>query len=1051
MRPLVLEMSAFGPYSGKEVIDFNELENRNLFLITGPTGSGKTTIFDAISFALYGETSGSLRTAEGLRSHFSEADELTKVYLRFELKGLVYEVSRVPRQMRPKAKLEGLTEQKPTATLVIEDGEPKTVITGVGNVNKRIEEIIGINAEQFKQIMMIPQGEFKKLLTSDSQEREKVLQKLFDTGLYRKVQFELKEQAQQLGSKIKSKKVERDTLTTKIKSDEYDELTDLISAEDKQIQLIMTKTEELIDKDSKDKKVLEKQIIEIDSKVEKKIREKEIAITDNQNIEKLEKLNNTFKEHISRKELMDHKLKRINNGEKSLRLKPKEDNIVQREKELTNAKSEQNQVNKLLISSQNQLKEVKIEFEKETSDEAKQRRLDISIKLDKVKSFKPKVETIEGLEKALVKLTSELEINKANKIDNNGQTNNIVEEIAKCRLDIETSKDAELKLAKTSNEYQQLIIYGNQLTTLSGKLKSIINVEAEVKQSKANLVKQEAKVKEAEIVYKKSKMDFFANQAALIAKDLEEDMPCPVCGSIEHPCVAMDSNISVSKEDLEKYEKVFEKVKVGFATTTKEQVILEERLSNIQKEFNELLKNTSIEIFSDITTKSNSDKQIRIEQEKETNIRKNKELKIIENQLDENVKQNKTLTIKLKQLTLKQEKLSIESKEIDSINLELSKNLAIKKTELQHVFDEVPIELRTLKGMKKEESSLETILINAQSLLKQVKEKYEKINKKCIELTGKSSQLLKSIDNDIKLVLELKTKFEKQIIKSGFKSLEDYQKSKLLEEEIILMKTEQEEYKLTTEAFKKDIDELIKSTDNKHIVDVLIFDKIIDEFKTERKVLNLESGRKASRIEDNKHSVNDIKCLHNLISKKEEQYKLIGHLSNISNGKNKSMITFERYVLAAFLEDILEAANIRLKQMTQSRYTLARTGELSRKNKQSGLELEVFDTYTGKSRHVKTLSGGESFKASLSMALGLSDVVQSFAGGVRLDTMFIDEGFGSLDQESLDSAINCLVDLQKSGRLVGIISHVQELKERMDTRLEIKSSNRGSKSSFVIA
>jgi len=201
---------------------------------------------------------------------------------------------------------------------------------------------------------------------------------------------------------------------------------------------------------------------------------------------------------------MDHKLKRINNGEKSLRLKPKEDNIVQREKELTNAKSE---------------------------------------------------------------------INKANKIDNNGQTNNIVEEIAKCRLDIETSKDAELKLAKTSNEYQQLIIYGNQLTTLSGKLNSKIKVEAEVKQSKANLVKQETKVKEAEIVYKKSKMDFFANQAALIAKDLEEDMPCPVCGSIEHPCVAMDSNISVSKEDLEKYEKVFEKVKVGFATTTKEQVI----------------------------------------------------------------------------------------------------------------------------------------------------------------------------------------------------------------------------------------------------------------------------------------------------------------------------------------------------------------------------------------------------------------------------------------------------------------------------------------------
>ena len=183
---------------------------------------------------------------------------------------------------------------------------------------------------------------------------------------------------------------------------------------------------------------------------------------------------------------------------------------------------------------------------------------------------------------------------------------------------------------------------------------------------------------------------------------------------------------------------------------------------------------------------------------------------------------------------------------------------------------------------------------------------------------------------------------------------------------------------------------------------------------------------------------------------KSKRYELLGNLARVAQGQNPARVTFERYVLAAFLEDILEAANIRLNQMSQNRYQLYRTDEKERKNKQSGLELEVFDQYTGKARHVKTLSGGESFKASLSMALGLSDVVQSYAGGVRLDTMFIDEGFGTLDQESLESAINCLIDLQKTGRLIGIISHVQELKERIDVRLEVSSGYTGSATRFVV-
>ena len=214
--------------------------------------------------------------------------------------------------------------------------------------------------------------------------------------------------------------------------------------------------------------------------------------------------------------------------------------------------------------------------------------------------------------------------------------------------------------------------------------------------------------------------------------------------------------------------------------------------------------------------------------------------------------------------------------------------------------------------------------------------------------------------------------------------------------------------------------------------------------------VNIKKGNILLRLKSNVKIFDEVNNISNAILKNEKEYSIIGNLAKVATGNNKSRITFERYVLAAFLNDILTAANLRLGKMTNGRYILNRTEELERKNKQSGLELEVYDNYTGKSRHVKTLSGGEGFKASLSMALGLSDVVQSYSGGVQLDTMFIDEGFGTLDQESLDSAINCLIDLQKTGRLVGIISHVQELKERIDTRLEVTSSTTGSKTEFIV-
>lgn len=1050
MRPIRLEMSAFGPYSKIQVIDFEELQDRNLFLITGPTGSGKTTIFDAISFALYGETSGSMRTAEGLRSHFSDPDVLTYVKLRFELKDIVYEVIRTPKQMRPKAKSEGYTEQKPTAELIIEEGNPRTVITKISDVTRKIEEVIGINVEQFKQIMMIPQGEFKQLLVADSQEREKVLQKLFDTAIYKSVQFELDLQAKQLGSEIRGQKVERDTLATKIKCDDEHELKEIIVAEDKNIDLILTKTAELIKADKNYQKGLINDVLETNQKIEKQIKNKEIAISNNQKLKQLEEVTITYKDQLLRQEEMDIRLRQLNKGEKVLRLVSEEDNINQRIETLSKTFAEQEQTLRLLTQNKQEFEVIQKAYEEITSEQAEEQRTNLNIKLAKIKDYEHRVMNIDSLEKKVAHLKDVLNVNQIESHKRSEELIQTHEKVQQCKTNIETSQYAEVDLLKKLNEIETKKNYNSQLEELLEQLDRIAKATLKVNQGNVKYTEQMTLVEGVDLEYKKAKINFFMNQAAILAENLEINMPCPVCGSLEHPSPAQVTSEKITQEELEQQEKELAKATTELTNISTKLNVLKERFMNYEDEFYKKATQLSLELSEDIKSMDLEEKQSRMRMEQERTTYKLKELLMDKKQLEEIVSNHKKNQELLKRLETQQEKLEKTNKQLEIEITKISNELVVKENELQHVFNEVPESLRTLDALKKNINEVESERDKAIKKLKEISDQYTVISRENIRLSSKNEQLITTNESDKKLLESLKDKFNHKLLESGFISIEAYNEAKLSEETIGEMKTEQETYKVLLETLKKKIEELNIQTKDQTVVDLTDFDQQIEVLRVLRNELNIKVGKLTNRIEDNKQTMGAIKGINDKISTKEVRYKTIGRLSNVANGKNKARITFERYVLAAFLEDILKAANMRLKQMTQSRYTLSRTNEMERKNKQSGLELEIFDSYTGKSRHVKTLSGGESFKASLSMALGLSDVVQSYAGGVRLDTMFIDEGFGSLDQESLDSAINCLIDLQKTGRLVGIISHVQELKERIDTRLEISTGNSGSESRFVI-
>ena len=438
----------------------------------------------------------------------------------------------------------------------------------------------------------------------------------------------------------------------------------------------------------------------------------------------------------------------------------------------------------------------------------------------------------------------------------------------------------------------------------------------------------------------------------------------------------------------------------------------------------------------------------------------NFELKNNYSQLDKVISRKKEIekVVSLELTKLKQkeevEKYTEELRiDLENKNKELlakDGELKTQETNLQNIVDEFKGTIRSVKDLEEEQLKVNGTLeklkedyLKAEKNFNNIKTIYDKEN-------GNKSSLEKVTEN-AKLELEDALKlFKEKVLELGFENYNDYSSSRMTQVEIDELERDINKFNIDLSNAERVYNLSLEECKDLNKIDVRNIEEAL-EVKSNEKI-NLDKSEKEIylRISQNKRIVGECINYSKLIEADEEKYKTVGKLAKVINGDNPRKISFERYVLAAYFEDIIEAANIRFSQMTCNRFELLRKEELGDKRKGQGLDLEVFDNYTGKSRDVKTLSGGECFKASLSMALGLADVVQSYSGGIQLDTMFIDEGFGTLDPESLDSAIECLIDLQDDGRVVGVISHVQELKDRIETKLEVSSTNKGSKAVFKV-
>ena len=1040
MRPIKLTISAFGPYASKQVIDFEELKGRNIFVISGKTGAGKTTIFDAISYALYGEASGESRETNSLRSHFADDNTETYVELEFELRGERYIVNRVPKQKKKRVRGDGYTEKTADATLILPDGK---VITKVKNVTDKIIEILGITREQFKQIVMLAQGEFKKLLLADSVEREGIFRKIFNTYDFEKIQAELKDKAANLSKNRTKSKHEMEINLKNIKGEH-----DIVIDEYVDFPLVIEKLKDLLERDNNIYKTLNEEGKEVDNKLQVKNQEKAIIETNNNLLKEKEIITKALEELLSKEDEYKNKAKAIIDGKNAKEVKYIEDKLIETTKKLTKREEDYNlslkNIDSLKLKQEEANKLLQIEESKECDREK------LSVEINNLNKLEEKIIELDSLNNKVMHLKQSAENSKLQIINNKKETEELKKSKEEKELqlkDIATLETKKVELEsdikaknKTLDEVRELfkVIRSFQNTYIehNNKAKEYKEFEVEYKKVKENYEKMDD-------LYKKE-------QAGILASKLQENEPCPVCGSTNHPNKATikenlkiptKDELKVAKENLDKLEKEnLEKINNLTTLNSNKTTYLEQvnnHLSmlsatlNIYKTFNsetaKVVKNLGTELKSVIDKLK--DELLKVIDKISLKEKIEKELNLI------------TTTINEREQSL----IKLEECE-KNYTTELTQNI----TKIDEYKKEIPENITDVKTLNNLiEVKTKELNISKEKLAK-LRLENENLAKKLEGENSTSKEINKSIE-ELKLeIANNKANFNEAIKEQGFDNIEDYENAKLKISMVESLEKEVENYNSELKLTKAKQEDIINKTKDIVFMDITTIDEEIRSIQNNKKELESKLRELHAIIVGNKTILKNVENLNIEFKEIEEEYKVVGELADLANGKKAPYISFERYILASYFEDIIEAANIRLEKMTGDRFSLIRKTSKSKGAGQKGLELEIYDNYTDSSRDVSSLSGGESFKASLSLALGLSDIVQSNAGGVSLDTMFVDEGFGTLDPQSLDNAIDSLLELQRGGRLVGIISHVEELKERIDAKLEVTSTSKGSKVEFNI-
>lgn len=879
MRPERLRISAFGPYAGEEDMDFSVLENHTLFLICGPTGAGKSTILDAMCYALYGKTSGAVRSGEDLRSNYVGYNRKTYVEFDFAIGDRHYRIYRSPTQLleRQKGDRSKPVEHKGKADFyeIDEEGREKAHITSKG-VDSAVEKLLGVGLEQFRQIILLPQGDFRKLLLADSSDRQKIMEQLFQTGIYLAFEKRLQEETQKLKMEYSRGELQRTTLLETCRSESEEELEKQAETNEK---ILKEKETEFMQADK------EQQVF--------------LHAYDEANV-----LHGAF-----------------------LRLETAE-TALKRMEEKRKEKEELRGHIKMIRAAQSVTKEWS-----EAVNAKKQQRT-----------------AAETLEKAAADLP--------------------VKEKAKAETEqalalFEKEKPAQKERIEMKGKLEQYRNPSRSYGTAKREAERLAGICA-VKQKEAERLREQVLAAEKKAAEDKKNWlcrnrIFMEGQAFVLAEKLTDGQPCPVCGSLSHPAPAAAGEDRITEKDVKDAERQMH--------------------------------------LSD-----DAEKKIRHEAE----AYQAKELAAAKESAD------KAMTV-----------LS-----------ELEKNL--------------PAAYRDSLALEKEIKDLETRISSFEKSLEQAEEK-RKNAETIYQALKEQKELLEKQAGEFLKVSEEKNRILKiKVAEAGFTDW--FECSRYMKEvpQLEAYENNLKIYDQSVHAEEEKIKGEKEKTAGKTKPDMNDWNEKRMKLLENMKQFAAEKAEKETELKKQKETLKKLYQLKETQKEISEKYSLVAHLWEIAQGKETG-INLERFVLGALLDAVTEKANLRLMEMSGNRYELLRKrGERSDGRKKAGLDLEVFDGNTGRARPAATLSGGETFLASLSLALGLADVVQEYAGGVHLDAMFIDEGFGSLDSESLDLAMKTLQELKGQNRLIGLISHVGGLEERIPAKLRVTKTQTGSTAAFEV-
>lgn len=1041
MKPIKLVISAFGPYAGLAEVDFTKLNGQGLFLITGDTGAGKTTLFDAVAFALFGEASGSNRTADSLRSDFAAPDVKTFVELKFSHKLKKYTITRNPRYERPKKNGSGFTTENADATLTLPDGG---VIAGYGKVNDRVTALLGINYKQFKQIAMIAQGEFLQLLLAESKDRAEIFRRVFSTEIFLSVQKMLKEREKE--ARANCDENERSifqfiTGTLCPDGENGRALAEGIAGANIHTAEELTDRLHLLnDVDTARLETLKKQTTELDGVIAAHIAE----------MTRAKYLNDTFSalsQASTRKTMLEAKAeeilalkKALKAGEKSLHAVSPLEALWIKEK---NARDELTAAIKKLFASitaqTETVQKLNDSYRYEQKREPEREKLTSGI--DRLQKTLPQYEQLDGLIGACGKLENQLK-----------QIENMVEKLTaqkqsiagrKAVLQEQTEKSAklEVELNDLTHQLEDTQQKEKRLEAISREIVELMSAHRQSKACQQSFEEAEREFAKCSGLTAEKEILFYRNQAGLLAKTLTDGFPCPVCGSLSHPQKAQAAPEAPTELELQHLKEQTEKLRTAMQSASE---AVKSKDAEV-KTLNDQLHKAVAEHFGQLELPGsvNGLKALvenglaALKGEKAASTTKLQELNAA-------VEQRKAQLEELKGLEEQEKENEKSLSENAESRGKLSVELSGKKAELTAL--RANLEYDTKEQAQGKLSLLQKELVALKEAFAQAEKNYREAE---TQLKSDEALLKSHRQRLIEASAATEKAFEEynlKLLESGFADEAAYHAAARTEAEMEGMKAEIEAYRDECKKIEAELERLKQETESKTPADMAALEEKKQSLNTQKEAVSTQLQETSARLAANAKTE---KALHQALRERktlEKEYLALSGLSKTANGEltGKQKLAFEQYVQASYFNRILSEANKRLRLMSDGRFELLRRDEALDFRSQSGLELDVLDNYTGKVRTVKTLSGGESFKASLSLALGLSDVIQSHAGGVEVDALFIDEGFGALDGESLEQAIRTLSSLASANRLVGIISHVSELKERIDRQIIISKSVTGS-------